>query len=284
MPVPRRPTFLSIGAQKCGTTWLAQAVAQHPQVATGKRKELHFFSQRAAYEQGLASYEEQFRRKPVDARAVGEFTPNYWWTVGSEVTFHLQGSADRIADAYPDLQLLVCLRDPVDRAVSAYFHHMRAGRYPPHTSISEAIERYPDIVEFGWYATQFEAWLERFPRERFLVLVYEDDIGPDDAKPGTLRRVFEHIGVDPGFSPDDLEARRNVRGTDFDIRLRHAGPVRRRLMTALPDGAREWKRWAITVGEAERADLRAGFTPEIERLEAIVGRSLPWRRATRLDG
>ena len=105
-----------------------------------------------------------------------------------------------------------------------------------------------------------------------------------DAKPGTLRRVFEHIGVDPAFSPGDLEARRNVRGTDFDIRLRHAGPVRRRLMTALPDAAREWKRWAITVGEAERAELRAGFTPEIERLEAIVGRSLPWRRATRLDG
>ncbi|RYJ02932.1 MAG: sulfotransferase, partial [Actinomycetales bacterium] len=54
------PTFLCIGAQKCGTTWLASAVAQHPEVGTGRKKELHFFDQRAAYERGLDWYESQF--------------------------------------------------------------------------------------------------------------------------------------------------------------------------------------------------------------------------------
>jgi len=97
------PTFLCIGAQKCGTTWLARAVKQHPQVSPGKKKELHFFNHRDAYDRGLEWYEAQFRSRP-QTRATGEFTPNYWWTTGTDVPFHYLGSADRIADAYPDLR------------------------------------------------------------------------------------------------------------------------------------------------------------------------------------
>lgn len=269
------PTFLCIGAQKCGTTWLAKAVQQHPQVGTGKKKELHFFNHQDAYARGLGAYEDEFRSRPR-FRAIGEFTPNYFWTVGTPTRFHFQGSADRIAKAYPDLQLVLCLRDPVDRAVSAYFHHMKAGRYPPTTSLLEACEPWPDIREFGLYATQLEAWLERFPLDRFLVLVYEEDIRPDVAKPATLRRVFEHLGVDPTFEPRDLDARRNVRGGDFDIRLRHAPPWRRQLMQRLPERMRESPRWRIEVSDDDRRALAELYRPEVARLEALLGRSVPW--------
>ena len=193
------PTFLCIGAQKCGTTWLATAVQQHPGVATGVKKELHFFNHEQAYARGLGWYEEQFRARP-QTRAIGEFTPNYWWTAGTTTTNNLLGSHDRVADAYPDLQLVVCLRDPVDRAVSAYFHHMNVGRFGPSVGLLEAVERYPDIREFGLYATQLAAWRSRYAAERFLVLTYEDDIRPDAAKPRTLRRVYRHLGVCPASS------------------------------------------------------------------------------------
>jgi hypothetical protein len=138
------PTFLCIGAQKCGTTWLARAVRQHPEVGPGRRKELHFFNHRDAYERGLDWYESQFRPGPR-TRATGEFTPNYWWTKGTATSFHYLGCADRIADAYPGIQLIVCLRDPVERAISAYFHHMKAGRYAPSVSLLDATVKYPDI-------------------------------------------------------------------------------------------------------------------------------------------
>jgi hypothetical protein len=273
------PTFLCIGAQKSGTTWLARAVQQHPQVSPGKRKELHFFNHEDAYARGLRWYESQFRRGPR-TRATGEFTPNYWWTVGTETTFHYLGCAERIADAYPDLQLVVCLRDPVARAVSAYFHHMNAGRYPPSVSLLGAIERYPDIREFGLYATQYTAWLERFPADRFLVLVYEEDIAPDDAKKATLDRVFGHIGVDPGFEPAEMTEVRNVRQSDFTLRLKHASPLRRRAMERLPRRVRESARWRIPVAESDRRALAEDFRPEVARLEEMLGRRLPWS----LDG
>jgi len=269
------PTFLCIGAQKCGTTWLARAVKQHPQVSPGKKKELHFFNHRDAYEQGLEWYESQFRSSPR-TRATGEFTPNYWWTKGTETSFHYLGCADRIADAYPDLQLIVCLREPVARAVSAYFHHMNAGRYPPSVSLLDATRKYPDIREFGLYATQYDAWLKRYPAERFLVLVYEEDIAPDEAKPATLDRVFAHIGVDTGFEPGELTAERNVRSDDFAIRMKHASPWRRRVMARLPERAREMPRWRISVSAEDRAALAEEFRPEVHRLEEMLGRTLHW--------
>lgn len=271
------PTFLCIGAQKCGTTWLARAVQQHPEVVPGKKKELHFFNHEEAYARGLDFYESQFRRRRAATRAVGEFTPNYWWTEGTRTSFHLPGSADRVAEAYPDLRLLVCLRDPLDRAVSAYFHHMRAGRYGPSLPLRDAVRRYPDIREFGLYATQLEAWQRRFPADRFLVLVYEEQIAPDAAKALTLRRVFEHIGVDPDFVPEGLTVARNVRTSDYEVRVRHAPPAARRLLRQLPARAQEWSMWRIKVAAEDTAALREEFRAEVDRLQTLLARPLPWR-------
>ena len=271
------PTFLCIGAQKCGTTWLASAVAQHPQVAPGKKKELHFFDNREAYARGLDWYEQQFRVRPRTV-AVGEFTPNYWLTVGPDVASLFPGSAERVAAAYPDLQLIACLRDPVERAVSAYFHQIKAGRVAPSVSLLDAARERPGIIDFGRYATQLVAWLEHYPLERFLVLVYEEDIRPDEAKPQALRRTFEHLGVDPDFEPEDIAVRRNVRVSDFEMRLRHASPARRRVMEHLPQRVRESERWAITVSDADRRTLAEIYAPETARLEEMLGRTMPWPR------
>ena len=271
------PTFLCIGAQKCGTTWLASAVAQHPEVGTGRKKELHFFDQRAAYARGLAWYESQFRTTPA-TRAVGEFTPNYWRTVGEDTGTNFLGSADRVAGAYPGLRLIVCLRDPVDRAVSAYFHNIKAGRLSPEVSFLDAVRQRPGLRDFGRYGTQLDAWLARFPIERYLFLVYEEDIRPDAAKPAALRRTFEHLGVDPSFAPRDTSVQRNVRLSHFEMRLRHAAPAERAAMERLPEAERASDRWQIAITDADRAALAADYAPEVARLEEILGRSMPWAR------
>lgn len=271
------PTFLCIGAQKCGTTWLASAVSQHPEVGTGRKKELHFFDQRDAYAKGLDWYEAQFRTTPA-TRAVGEFTPNYWRTVGAETPTNFLGSADRVADAYPELQLIVCLRDPVDRAVSAYFHNVKAGRLSPDISFLDAVRQRPGLWDFGRYGAQLDAWLTRYPIERFLFLVYEEEIRSDEAKPAALRRTFEHIGVDPTFEPQDLSVERNARLTDFEMRRRHATGAKGWLMSRVPERLRESPRWEIRISDADRQALAADYAPEVARLEEILGRSMPWGR------
>ena len=49
--------FMIIGAQKCGTTSLAEQLAQHPQIRFCSEKEPHFFSkQDSRNKQALAQY------------------------------------------------------------------------------------------------------------------------------------------------------------------------------------------------------------------------------------
>lgn len=279
------PTFLCIGAQKAGTTWLASLVGQHPEVCVGVRKELHFFDHVEECSKGLSWYESQFDCNPT-AVATGEFTPNYLWSTDRAPSAgrRSNGLAERVAQAYPDLDLIVMLRDPADRAVSAYFHHIKKGRIDPSTPILEATESYPSILEHGHYADHLDVWLSLFPRERFLFLVYEDDVRPDAAKPRTIRRVLAHIGVDPEFTPEGMGERPNTRSAHFDLRIGRMPRLVARGMRRLPDRVKQWPLWDIPVTEADRAAIRTVYAPEMDRLETLLGRSLPWPTAQERGG
>ena len=111
----RLPDFLGIGTQKGGTTYLHGLLKQHPQVYLAYPKEVHFFS--LHYDKGLNWYSHQFDIATADQRC-GEITPYY--------LFHPL-AAERIATALPKVKLVVLLRDPVDRALSQYFHSKRLG-------------------------------------------------------------------------------------------------------------------------------------------------------------
>ncbi len=114
----RLPDFLGIGTQKGGTTYLHGLLQQHPKVHLAHPKELHFFT--LHQHRGLKWYSQHFEAAPADNRC-GEITPYY--------LFHPL-AAERIAAALPKVKLIVLLRDPVERALSQYFHSKRLGLEP----------------------------------------------------------------------------------------------------------------------------------------------------------
>ena len=139
------PTFLVIGAQKCGTTWLGKMLCQHPQVCGPAKKELHFFNKPENYQKGLKWYIRQFSTVPC-AKATGEFTPNYFWTYDGNKTMCDQNILEDIPklvhDFNPDMKLILLIRNPVNRAISAYYHHIRKGRISPHEKILDVKDIY----------------------------------------------------------------------------------------------------------------------------------------------
>jgi len=274
------PTFLVIGAQKCGTTWLAEMVRQHPEVVVAPVKELHFFDKRENYQRGLAWYRSQFPLHP-GARAAGEFTPNYFWTSDGEAepvdARHMRAIPRLAHESLPDLKLIVCLRDPVERAVSAYFHHIRQGRVSEKQRLADVAHLF-GIETMGYYDEHLRNWLEYFPAERFLVLVYEVDLR-DENKRSTLQRVFEHIGVDASFVPQGLYAPYNSKRAHFDLRIRH-WPLPRLVQSAIgrlvPDAIRARDVWKIPVDRSERDALAESYRPHVAALQELLGRELPW--------
>ncbi len=271
-----QPTFMVIGAQKCGTTWLAEMLRQHPQVASSSEKELHFFNKKSRHGLGIDWYESQFAGAN-GAKAIGEYTPNYLWTSPDPGE---PSESDRIHDIpalvhqhYPDLKLIALLRDPVRRAVSSYHHHIRHRRFSPRRRIFDVGDRW-GIITMGYYREQLEAWSALYPPERMMVLLYEDSVVKHKAE--TLDRVCRFLEIDEGFRPADMEARYNVRHGGLYLHTNFMFPrLARRIVEVAPAFARIDVP-KITVSEAEEVRLADHYAEPNRRLAEYLGRDLPW--------
>ena len=121
MGARKAPTYLILGAQKCGTTSLHHYISQHPLMIAGRRRETHYFDWR--WNSTLTSDEEHydfytstyFHAEVLKTRPslhTGESTPSY--------LLHSSIVIPRIQRILPWVKLLVLLRNPVDRAWSQY--------------------------------------------------------------------------------------------------------------------------------------------------------------------
>jgi len=179
------PDFLIIGAQRSGTSTLYQYVARHPNVRGAFRKEVHYFDW--YYDRGLDWYRANFPFKGL----TGESSPSY--------LVHADVPA-RVKTVLPDVKLIAILRNPVERAYSAYNRNVRRKRES--RSFAEAIAGGPMLefayLERGLYAEQIEHWLQHFRREQLLVIGAEKFFV--DTLP-VLGRVFNFLGL-PAWSGD----------------------------------------------------------------------------------
>lgn len=209
------PDFLIFGAKKCGTTSLYWYLTQHPKALPAYAKELNFFNYQ--YGRGIDWYRRFFPTVfEKYARAVrgwpvvtGEATPDY---------IFFPAAAARIAEHLPDVRLIALLRNPVDRAYSAYHHRVRLGVESRDfaDAVREEIRRDrarardgkkpgkgkgkgSSYLEKGDYGAYLRHWYDRFPSSRILVLRTED-MARDPA--GTANTAFEFLGLEPYETTD----------------------------------------------------------------------------------
>ncbi|WP_182523403.1 sulfotransferase family protein [Nocardioides dongkuii] len=145
------PSFIMVGAQRAGTTSLFRALMSHPLVhAANYHKGVNYFD--VHYDRDFAWYQGHF---PTLARlqrgAAGH--------AGAPVTFEASGyymfhpcAAERIARHLPEVRLVAMLRDPVERAYSAWKHEHARGF--EHAGFEEALE-----LEDGRLSGQVERML-----------------------------------------------------------------------------------------------------------------------------
>ena len=193
----RIPDFVIIGAQKAGTTWLGARLREQPGVFLPRPYEVHFFDRADNYAKGLDWYGSHFAGAPTDA-LVGEKTPDYFWTVRPEG----RGPNDipaRMHGALPEARLVVVLRDPVKRAISALNHMVRARRLSPFIDagavLSEALDPVKDrfgLIGRGHYLAHLQRFLDFYPRERLHVVFFEDQV--IKAPQQTIDAVMSFLG------------------------------------------------------------------------------------------
>jgi hypothetical protein len=217
-----KPDFLIIGAQKSGTSTLHYWLNQHPELHGSKPKEIHYFDKKINYGYSLKWYEDHFKTvNLLKSKLYFESTPGY---------FYYESIAKQLAGLYPQIKLILVLRDPVERAFSAYnmfekYFHTKSdvfwkqhSRYPetedtlykylikgrnsfPGFSEVIALEekliqnnesQIPAILRMGIYYDQLINYLKYFGREQILILGFKELIV--DAKQA-LDRVYSFLNV-----------------------------------------------------------------------------------------
>ncbi len=258
------PTFVTIGAQKCGTTALHSYLARHPDVSMSRPKELDFFVAERNWDRGVDWYRSHF---DPGVAARGESSPNY--------TAHpyFAGVPERMAELIPEAKLIFMVRDPIDRIRSNWIHTYsnRAETRPMREAVLDPEGEY---LARSRYNVQLARFLEHYPRERILVLEQSELYGDRRA---TLERVFEFIGV-----------RTNVwRQTFEEPRLETAARRRKTLLGRYVSrrvSPRVWRRmrhrWPLSrpfehppMPDDLRAELAAILRDDIAEFREMTGRS-----------
>ena len=186
------PSFVGIGAEKSATTWVWSKLDQHPAIEMSQPKELNYFNEN--FEHGSAWYQKHFANS-LDCLQ-GEISP--WYMDHTE-------TPERIASLFPDIRLLVMLRNPFDRAMSHLMHDAQNeyGGVADLTAeqLQRLVVRDEKYVRRSLYACSLERFLEHFDRDRIGVYFYDD---VKERPKQLIQEIYEFLGVDANYIPDDL--------------------------------------------------------------------------------
>lgn len=254
-PLRALPNFIIVGAQKGGTTSLYWYLRGHPRVSRASTKEVHFFDHH--FQRGEWWYRSHFPLVSAlrhNHAITGEASPYY--------LFHPH-VPHRIAEVAPEARLLLCLRNPINRAISHYWHTVRRGKEK--LPMAEAFRQEPErlrgeldrmladetyasynhhafaYLNRGIYADQVARYLEHFDRSQLLVLRSETLFQDTEA---TYQEVLRFLGLEPHPLPP--------------LPPRNVGDYR----GETPEGLRE--------------ELTAFFAPHNQRLYDLLGIAGPW--------
>jgi hypothetical protein len=219
----RIPDFFIVGHAKSGTTALYLMLRRHPQIYLPALKEPQFFAPEMRVDPRLArqlprtraEYLALFTGASPQQRA-GEASPSY---------LRSRGAAAQIAELQPDARIVAILREPSSFLRSLHLQFVqtmietepdlrkalqleeprRAGRELPRGSHGDGVLMYSEHVR---YVEQLRRFHAMFPRERVLVLIY-DDFRADNE--GTARQIMRFLEVDDSIPIPSIEANPTVR-------------------------------------------------------------------------
>lgn len=292
------PTFLILGTSKAGSTSLYHYLSQHPEVLMSEPKEPRFFW--LEYERGFDHYWQSYFSGYDGESEIGDACTK---------NLYLPFVARRVADTLPDARLIILCRNPLERAISAYWDNYSRGHEPRpfEAAIEQNLRRletgprfedeaeaslyarvahqgnkvlqrtYGFYVEPGYYAEHIERYRALFDGDRIKILFFED-LTRDPAE--VVADAHRFLGIEPR-SLRDATAHNQAMSLAASMFVAAVGN--------LPGVSRVPKTWRAEVkrriGERFRRDrpeisaaarqmLIEHFRPHNERLARLTGRNL----------
>jgi hypothetical protein len=242
-------------------------------------KEIHFFDEH--YDRGEQWYFDHFAME-LDETVCGEYTPDY---------LAHPYAIDRLAKVSPTSKLIVSLRNPVERAYSAYKLLLAHGTYRD-LSFKEAFSPESELAVGGLYGRHLQRLFNLFPRDQVKILFF-DDILREPLE--VIQDLYSWLSVDPLYCPAQVHNVYNVSGMPnvqraFSLsklqRFLYGSPLAQ-VVEAMKHSTlvASWRRRSITVTSQQSKDLtgvdevQRFFEEDTELLSRVLGSPVPWAKS-----
>lgn len=171
----KRIDLMIIGAQKAGTTSLKDLLSTIPNIRTHQSIEIPYFLAQSELSAGWVEGWKRYFDSGAGDIVVGK----------SAGLMYERDALTHLRDHNPKVQIAALLRDPVDRAYSAYWFARRKGwedirdfEVAMHAPVdrfgdNEVRKRNCQYLDRGYYAKHLKQVLELFPREQVTVYAFE---------------------------------------------------------------------------------------------------------------
>jgi len=283
------PNFFIVGGSKCGTTNISYYLNSHPKIFFSELNEPYYFCQwdvpekynRSSMITDMKKYLELFKNVKNE-KIIGEASSPY---------LSCPHAALEIKKAFPNSKILISIRNPIERAHSAYFSYKFMK--PTKQNFMEMIKMHEKIIkekifyinnilESGFYTKNIIRFQEIFGKENVKVIIFEDYIKNTILN---INSILNFLGINEkvDFSEQSKGAYRIPKNFISKILLNNK--IFRRLSTFLiPTVMRQKlgdKYFLKQVKkpemlENERDYLRKLYNNEVMELERLLGKKLPW--------
>jgi hypothetical protein len=271
--------FLIVGAQKSGSTSLRAFLGEQEKDIFILNRELHFWNRKGQYQDGagLSTYLENFAEaKPNQIK--GEKSPSYLVS---------QEAPERIHKHFPEVKIIAILRNPIDRAYSAYWHGRRVGAIKTSTTFGEAVRNYKvnqgkpygDMITAGFYSEQIARYLNFFPLKQLHVISFESTLTQSgDELHGVLKFLLPNSAIANQESQLAFPKRNVARASRFP-KLNEA--IFKSKLLSYSTKSRISKKSLVDLKvpemlEDDRKFLQDIYAGENQALQSILGKNFAW--------
>lgn len=200
------PNCIIIGVQKGGTTSLFNWLSQHPQIyGEPGMKDFPFFCYEDYYNKGTDWFSTAFKNHKHEKYILHGYV-NY--------LYFDKLSAKRISEHLKDVKLIISLRNPINRAYSAFWQARKQG-YENLKSFKTALMAESDriqgnfeerssltYIDHGFYSKQIANFLSVFDKDKIHICLFEELMSDKEKQ---IKTLFKFLEIDDQFKPDFIK-------------------------------------------------------------------------------
>ncbi len=279
--VIQKANLFIIGAQKCGTSTLFDNLVKHKNIFGGEIKEKNFFSHEGLFKNGLEYYHKMYPKLSI-FNTIPKIS--YFLDASPSYLSH-KDAADKIFEYNPNAKFVVMMRNPVDRAFSAWnmYRQMnllnnsnKKSLFNTHVkgSSKDRENKFKELID-----------LENFPSFDEMVQQELVDFSNDSSKfPGILSRGIYFDQIQYYFTLFDTSQFFFIFAEEFKV---NKAQILNDLMTFLDlnQGLQSEKLndthirgYNDKLPQETRDKLVAFFAPHNEKLFALINKKINWSK------